>query len=146
MDLVEIEDFPVLPHGVPEVAQELDNLLKRGVNLATQEGVSEIRYLDNLHRFLLHALWPGKFGPLLGFTGAEQGLEPLLDIIHQILGGIGIVQEILPDDELDGLLNGKQERSGKVPAVVRIDGRSGRGAVIRSGGTGSGSGGVNLIQ
>jgi len=111
----------------------------------TSEGAEEIRYLDNLHRLPLHALGPGKFWPLLGFARAEQGLETLLDIIHQILGGIGVVKEILADDEFNGLLNGKEERSGEVPAVVRIEGRSGRWAVIWSGGSRRGPGGVGLI-
>jgi len=112
----------------------------------TWEGAEEIQYLNNLHRLPLHALGPGKFWPLLWFTGAEQGLETLLDIVHQILGGIGIVQEILADDEINGLLNGKEERSGEMPAAVRIEGRPGRWAVVWSGGAGRGPGGVRLIQ
>ena len=105
-----------------------------------------MQYLDNLHRLPLHALGPGKFWPLLGFTGAEQGLETLLDIIHQILGGIGVVQEVLADDEFNGLLDGKEECSGEVDAVVRIEGRPGRRAVVRSRRSGRGPGGVGLIQ
>ena len=66
--------------------------------------MQEIRHLDDFDRLLLHALGPGKLRPLLRFTRAEQDLETLLDIIHEVFRGIGVIQEIFADDELDRLL------------------------------------------
>ena len=114
---------------------------------STLEDVKEIWHLDNFHGLLLHALGPGKLRPLLGFTRAEQGLETLLDIIHQVFGGIRIVQEILADDKLDRLLlRWKEECPREIGARVPIDRRSGRWALVWSGGTRRRRGGVNLIQ
>ena len=47
-----------------------------------------------------HALRPRELGTLLGLTWPEQDLQALLDIVHEVLGGVGVVQEVLADDEL----------------------------------------------
>ena len=114
----------------------------------TGKGVKEIGHLDDFDGFLLHALGPGKLRPFLRLTRAEQDLETLLDVIHQIFGGIGIVQEILADDKLDRLLGRSEgERFRRVSAPASIDRRSGRWAVVWSRRTGRivGSGGMDLI-
>lgn len=111
--------------------------------------VEEIRHLDDFDRLLLHALWPGKLRPLLWFARAEQDLETLLDIVHQIFCGIGIVQEILADDKLDRpLLRSKGEGFGGISCAASIDGRSGRWAVAWSRRTRRSVGGsrMDLIQ
>jgi len=104
-----------------------------------------MQYLDDFNRLLLHALGPRKFGSLLWFPRAKQDLETLLDVIHQVFGGIGIVEKILANDELDRLLLRNQgERFGM---MTGIDRRSGGWAVVWSGGTRrSGGGGLDLIQ
>ena len=95
--------------------------------LASQhgEGGSEkAQYLYNLHRFLLHVLGPCELRPLLWFTRTEQGLETLLDIVHQIFGGIGIIQKILADNEPDGFKVGSEDKRFMMPGVTRINRRS----------------------
>lgn len=37
LDLLKIKDFPVPPHDIAEVAQKLDNLLRRRVNIPDKE-------------------------------------------------------------------------------------------------------------
>lgn len=126
LDLVKIEGVPVPPHGVAESVQELDNLLGRGQS-RDREGRERPRYLYDFNRFLLHALGPDELRPLLRFTRAKQDLETLLDIVHKVFGGIGIVQEILADGELSGLLmGGEGERfRRRIPGTARINRRSG---------------------
>jgi hypothetical protein len=82
------------------------------------------------------------------FTGTKQDLETFLNIVHQIFGGIRIVEEILADGKLDGLVMGdKGERFRRVMAgTARIHGRSGRWAVVGSGRTGGSGGRMDLIQ
>ena len=58
--------------------------------------------------------------PLLRLTGAEQDLEVLLDIIHEVFHGIGIVQEILADDKLDWLLGVNALEGYLVPLMDTI--------------------------
>ena len=110
--------------------------------------MKEIRHLDDFNWLLLHALWPGKLRPLLWFTRAEQDLETFLDIIHQVFGGIGIVQEILANGEIYRLLlRSKGKRFRRISTAASVDRRSGRWAVIWSGrARGIGGGRVGLIQ
>lgn len=124
LNLLEIKSTPVPPHSVAESAQKLDDLLRWGQpRNAKKKGK---RYLDDFHRFLLHVLGPCKLRSLLWFTRTEQGLETLLNIVHQVFGSIGIIQEILADDEPDGLRVGSEGESfgGMMAGVTRIDRRS----------------------
>ena len=122
LDLFEIKCFPVPPHGVAEVIQKLDHLLGYRISPAAQRKTKKIRYLDDFNRLPLHALGPGELRPLLRFTRTEQDLETLLYIIHQVFSSIRIVQEILADDKLDGLLlRSEGERFGRISAAAPID-------------------------
>ena len=92
------------------------------MSVSQQTGSSKKRRdLDDFDRFLLHALGPDELRAFLGFARTKQGLETLLDVVHQVFGGIGIVQEILADSKLDRLLLEREEWSRVMDTAASID-------------------------
>ena len=73
-----------------------------------RKGPKEARktHRNNFYRLLLHALRPGQLGSFFRFARPQQDLQPLLDIVHEIFSGIGIVQQVLPYDEFRHLRGG----------------------------------------
>jgi hypothetical protein len=60
--------------------------------------------LDDFDRFLLHTLRPSQLWALLRLSRSEEYLQSFLDIVHEVLGSIGVVKEVLANDQLQGLV------------------------------------------
>jgi hypothetical protein len=59
-------------------------------------------YLEYFYGFFIHALWPNQLRPLFWLSRPQQNLQPFLNIVHEILSGIRVIQKVLPYDKLEG--------------------------------------------
>ena len=57
-------------------------------------------YSNHLSRFFLEPLRPCELRSSRCFTRAEQCFESLLYVIHEVFGRVGVIEEILSNDEI----------------------------------------------
>ena len=91
LNFVYIQGFIIVAHDVPKRTQKFYNFLFFcKVTMSGFEKKSQT-HCDNLDRFLLHTLWPSKFWPLFWLARPQQYLQPLFDIVHEILCRVGVI-------------------------------------------------------
>lgn len=81
---------------------------------------SVITHFHHLDRLLVHAFRPSQLGSFLRLSGPQQDFESLLDVVHQILRSIRVVQQILADNEVEWCLARCRSSSGLVVEMTAI--------------------------
>ena len=71
------------------------------MSVARSSGNNGFTHFHNFDGFFLHALRPCELWSFLRFTRAEEDLQALLHIVHEVFCGIGVIKQVFANHELN---------------------------------------------